>query len=170
MMYYLLMPVFVLILMAFQSTFLELLFFGTIGVEISLLVVIYAGFRLDIVRGGSLAFIFGFFMDAMTSVIPGIYVIIYMMVFFVSELISDKVYAESFSFVMGYSLLCSLFEGVVIVSACRIFYGIDVVNSMLTLYVPQSIILALLSPFVFWACKRVEESLNEATPQSLNRL
>jgi len=170
MMYYLLMPVFALVLMAFQATFFELLFFGTISVEVSLLVVIYAGFRLDVVRGGSLALIFGFFMDAMTSVIPGIYVFIYITVFFVSELISDKVYAESLPFVMGYCLLSSLFEGLVIVSACRIFYGIDVVDSMFTFYIPQSIILALLSPFVFWACKRVEESLNEATPKSLSRL
>jgi len=92
MIYYLLMPVFALWLLVFQTTVLVLFVFGKIKLEISLLLVIYAGFHLDLIKGGILALVLGAFLDCMTSLIPGFHVIFYMLIFIISKSISYRVY------------------------------------------------------------------------------
>jgi len=51
MIYYLLMPFLSIILVILQSTITDVIFFGRLVFDLSLIVVIYAGFRLDLVRG-----------------------------------------------------------------------------------------------------------------------
>ena len=92
--YFLLLPL-VLLLVVFQKSVLDLFFFGRIGVELSLILVIYAGFRMDTVRGAFLSFIVGFFMDCMMGSVSGLYTLLYVCIFFVSALVSLRVYAET---------------------------------------------------------------------------
>ena len=61
MIYYLLLPILLLLLVIVQITILDLFSLGWIGMEISLIVVIYAGFHLDALRGGILSLLLGFF-------------------------------------------------------------------------------------------------------------
>jgi len=56
MIYYLLLPVLLLLLVIVQITILELFSLGWVGMELSLIVVIYAGFHLDALRGASFHF------------------------------------------------------------------------------------------------------------------
>ncbi|HEX7539367.1 MAG TPA: hypothetical protein VF358_03605, partial [Syntrophales bacterium] len=65
--YYIVLPFFTILLVVLQRTLLELLFGGRIGVEVSLILVIYAGFHLDVVRGGILAFLAGFLLDCVSG-------------------------------------------------------------------------------------------------------
>ena len=67
-----------LLLVVVQTTILDFLTLGWIGMEISLIVVIYAGFHLDALRGGILSLMLGFFLDCLTSAIFGLYMFLYM--------------------------------------------------------------------------------------------
>jgi rod shape-determining protein MreD len=67
MIYYLLLPFLSIILVILQSTITDVIFSGRLVFELSLIVVIYAGFRLDLARGAVLAFITGFVFDTVAS-------------------------------------------------------------------------------------------------------
>ena len=65
--YYLLLPVLSILVVALQTTIADILFSGRLVIEISLIAVIYAGFRLELPKGSILAFVFGFvFMRILT--------------------------------------------------------------------------------------------------------
>ena len=68
-------PVAAAFLVIVQITILDLFSLGWIGMEISLIVVIYAGFHLDALRGGILSLVLGFFLDCLTSAIFGLYTV-----------------------------------------------------------------------------------------------
>ncbi len=69
--FYLVLLPLALLLVLFQKSILYLFFFGRVDVEISLILVIYAGFRLGVLRGALLSFVVGFFMDCMTGSVSG---------------------------------------------------------------------------------------------------
>ena len=77
MIYYLIMPFLSLLLLIFQVNILDLVFFGKIGLEISLLIVIFAGFRLSMAKGGTLSFVLGFIFDCITGSITGFHTFFY---------------------------------------------------------------------------------------------
>ena len=112
--YFLLLPL-VLLLVVFQKSVPDLFFFGRIGVEISLILVIYAGFRMDTIRGAFLSFMAGFFMDCMMGSVSGLYTLLYVCIFFVSALVSLRVYAEGVILIMTFTFLCALSQGLFIV-------------------------------------------------------
>ena len=88
MIYYLLLPVFSLFLLTIQVGVFDALFFGKIAPEISLIVVVYAGFFMSVMRGGTLSVILGFFLDTITGgVNPGFFLFSYPLIFLVLSLI-----------------------------------------------------------------------------------
>ena len=93
MIYYLLLPMLLLLLVIFQITILELFSFGWIGIELSLIVVIYLGFHLNALRGGVLSLLLGFFLDCLTSAIFGLYMFLYVLIFYLSNIVGGKIYA-----------------------------------------------------------------------------
>ncbi|HEX7504185.1 MAG TPA: hypothetical protein VF336_02860, partial [Syntrophales bacterium] len=99
--YFIVLPIFATLLIVLQKTLLDLLFGGRIGVEVSLILVVYAGFHLDMVRGGVLAFLMGFLLDCVSGTIMGLYTFIYVMLFILSYLLSPKIYGERMLFIMG---------------------------------------------------------------------
>jgi hypothetical protein len=170
MIYYLLMPVFSIVLLAFQTTLFDLLFLGKIGVEVSLVLVVYAGFSLDIAKGGILSFILGFFLDCITSVVPGLFVFIYLLIFFISKIVSFKVYAEGILFIMGFTFLCALIEGVIIVTLYKTLYGINIFRDLSSIFLPQSLVVGIISPALFSLFYRLEVLLNAGETISSDRL
>ena len=89
MLYYLLLPFLSILLIVLQSTITDIIFSGRLVFEISLIVVIYAGFRLDLIRGTILAFILGFVFDCVAGSVLGLFTLIYVIVFLFSFFISD---------------------------------------------------------------------------------
>ena len=77
MIFYIVLPFLSLLLIVIQTMIADIFFFGKIGVELSLILVIYAGFRLDIMKGGILSFILGFFRDCINCSISGPYTFLY---------------------------------------------------------------------------------------------
>jgi cell shape-determining protein MreD len=149
MIYYLLMPVFAILLLVFQSTVLDLLTFGKIKLEISLLLVIYAGFHLDIIKGGVLSLVLGAFLDCVTSLIPGFHVLFYVFIFFISKQVSTRVYLEGISFIVIFTFFCVFLEGVVIFFVYLFMFDINISNDIFNTYLPQSLVLCAIGPACF---------------------
>jgi len=57
---------------------------GRLVFELSLIVVIYAGFRLDLIRGSILAFVLGFVFDCVSGSVLGLFTFIYVVIFLCS--------------------------------------------------------------------------------------
>jgi rod shape-determining protein MreD len=154
--YYIVLPFFATLLIVLQRTLLDLLFGGRIGVEVSLVLVIYAGFHLDMVKGGVLAFLLGFLLDCVSGTIMGLYTFIYVMVFILSFLLSPRIYGERMLFIMGYTFVCALLEGLVIFAVYWFIYGTDVSPGLLRTYLPQALVAGVLSPALFTLFNHLE--------------
>jgi rod shape-determining protein MreD len=160
MIHYLLLPVLLLLLVIVQITILELFSFGWIGIEVSLVVVIYLGFHLDAFRGGILSLLLGFFLDCLTSAIFGLYMFLYVLIFFLANIVGGKIYAGKPAMIASFTALCTLLEGMVIVLFYRFVFGADILAAIPKIFVPQAVAVGCLSPIVFILLKRFEVFLH----------
>ena len=160
MIYYLLLPMLLLLLVIFQITILELFSFGWIGIELSLIVVIYLGFHLDTLRGGLLSLLLGFFLDCLTSAIFGLYMFLYVLIFYLSNHVGGKIYAGKPAMIASFTALCTLLEGLVIVLFYRSVFGADILDAIPKIFVPQAVVVGCLSPLCFILLQRFEVFLH----------
>jgi len=160
MIHYLLLPILLLLLVIFQITILELFSFGWIGIEISLIVVIYLGFHLDGLRGGILSLLLGFFLDCLTSAIFGLYMFIYILIFYLSNLVGGKIYAGNPALIALFAALCTLLEGLVIVLFYHFVFAADILYAIPKIFVPQAVVVGCLSPLCFILIQRFEVFLH----------
>jgi len=163
--YYVLMPIFSLLLLIFQVSFLDLIFFGKIGIEISLIVVIYAGFHLSIARGGSLAFVMGFIFDCITGSITGFHTFIYVLVFLAARLTSRRVYSEGTLFIVIFTIAASFAQGIFLSLIYVFIYNVENFMKILWIFIIQSIIAGFLSPAVFLLMDKLESVFYVGEPQ-----
>ena len=131
-----------------------------ISLEISLIVVIYSGFHLDAFRGGLISLVLGFFLDCLTSAIFGLYTFLYIVIFFFSMMVAGKVYAEKPLFISSFTGLCAFLEGLAIVLLYRFFFGADILYAIPKIFIPQAVLLGLLSPLLFRLFERFEVFLH----------
>ena len=160
MIHYLLLPMLLLFLVIVQFTILELFSFGWIGIEISLIVVVYLGFHLDALRGGLLSLLLGFFLDCLTSAIFGLYMFLYVLIFFISYHVGGKIYAGKPALIASFTALCTLLEGLVIVLFYRFVFGADIFDAIPKIFVPQAVVVGCLSPLCFILLQRFEVFLH----------
>jgi rod shape-determining protein MreD len=160
MIYYLLLPWLLLLLVIVQSTILDVFTLKWISMEISLIVVIYAGFHLDAFRGSLLSLVLGFFLDCLTSAIFGLYTFLYIVIFYFSLVVAGKVYAEKPAFIASFTGLCTLLEGLTIVLLYRVFFGLDILYAIPKIFIPQAVVLGLLSPLFFRLLQHFEVLLH----------
>jgi len=156
MIYFLLLPLLLLILVVVQTTILDLFSLGWISIEISLIVVIYAGFHLDALRGGILSLVLGFFLDCLTSAIFGLYTFLYILIFYLAMIVAGKVYGEKPTLIASFTGICTLLEGLVIVLFYRFVFGADILYAIPKVFLPQAVVMGLLSPLLFRLLHRFE--------------
>jgi rod shape-determining protein MreD len=149
MIYYLILPLLLLFLVVIQITILDLVLLGWITVEISLIVVIYSGFHLDALRGGILSLMLGFFLDCLTSAIFGLYTFLYCLIFYLSMIVAGRTYAGNPVLIASFTGICTILEGLVIVLLYRFLFGADILGVIPRIFIPQAVVLGLLSPLVF---------------------
>jgi len=149
MIFYVLVPWFLLMLVVFQHAVLGTIFFHSIAVEISLVLVIYAGLRMAVIRGSILSLILGLIMDCITGVCTGFYALIYTSIFLMVYLVSLQVYAKSTPFVVLFTLCCGLIEGIWLLALNQMIYGTNVLPDLVLYFLPQLVIVSLISPFLF---------------------
>jgi rod shape-determining protein MreD len=160
MIHYLFLPMLLLLLVIAQITILELFSFGGIGIEISLIVVIYLGFHLDALRGGILCLLLGFFMDCLTSAIFGLYMFLYVLIFYISNIAGGRIYAGRPALIASFTALCTLLEGIVIVLFYRFVFGADILDAIPKIFVPQAVVVGCMSPLFFILLKHFEVFLH----------
>lgn len=166
---YILLPLFSLLLIVFQMMIADIVFFGKIGMELSLILVIYAGFRLDVIRGGCLSFIIGFMRDCITCSISGLYTLLYVFVFLISLTASSRISPGKQFFIMIFTLICALLEGMLVIVIHPLLYGGDISSHALRIYLPQALIVSGLSPLLFKLFNRIEVILNGRAAQPVER-
>jgi hypothetical protein len=166
---YLFLPLMGLFLVVFQTSVLDLFFMGDIGVELSLVLVIYAGFRMSILHGALLSFLLGFFLDCMMGSISGLFTLLYVCIFFTSVLVSMRVYAEQMSLIMIFTFLCAIFEGLSIVLFYRVMYDINMFGNIIRVFLPQALVVGVLSPLFFKLLTFFEVLFHEGNPQPAQR-
>jgi rod shape-determining protein MreD len=170
MIYYLLLPALLLLLVIVQITILDLFSLGWISIEVSLIVVIYAGFNLDDLRGGILSLLLGFFLDCLTSAIFGLYMFLYVFIFFLSTIVAERVYAGKATLIASFTGLCTLLEGMAIVLLYRFIFGVDILYVIPKIFIPQAIVVGILSPLFFGLFKRFEVFVHEEDQRPAQRL
>ena len=156
MIYYLMLPVFSLALIVFQTTVLDLFFLGKIGFEVSLILVVYAGLYLDVIKGGILAVVLGFFLDCITGSMTGFFILIYVMIFFLSKVVSSRFYPEGIAFIMGFTFTCVFSKGIITILIYYLIYDVNLSHNILRIFLPQALVAGVLSPALFSIFDRLE--------------
>ncbi len=167
---YLLLPVLLLLLVIAQITILDLFSLGWIGMEISLIVVIYSGFHLDALRGGIVSLLLGFFLDCLTSTIFGLYMFLYVLIFFLSRIVAGRVYGEKPFLIASFTALCTLLEGLVVVLLYRAAFSADIFYVIPRIFIPQALVVGLMSPIFFNLFERFEVFLHAENRRPARRI
>jgi rod shape-determining protein MreD len=161
MIYYLLLPFLSILLVVLQASIADILFSGRLILEISLIVVIYAGFRLDLIKGLTLAFILGFVYDCLAGSVLGLFTFIYMVIFLCSFFVSIRLSTEK--------LICSFLEEILVILFYNLAYGLDIVKKTPLIFPPQAVLISLLAVLFFYLMRRTEGFLYGKAFQSTER-
>ena len=143
-----------MIVLGLQMVLSNLLFDGNLVVEISLILVIYAGFKLNLINGGIFSFTLGFFMDCLMSSVSGLYALLYLIIFLVASLVSAHIYGEKKLFIVVFVGLCAFAEGGLVMIFYKLVYGLDKFHYLGDVLLPQAIIAGLLAPSFFSLFRR----------------
>lgn len=159
--YILFLPLISLLLIIFQASVTDILFSGKINLEISLLLVVYAGFHLKVIKGFILSFLLGFFLDCIAGQISGLFTFIYTFLFFISLLVYHRVYPKRrLLFIMLFTLMCVLLEQLLVILFNELIYGVNLLPHILRTFLPQALVLSIISPAFFNILSRFEVLLN----------
>jgi len=167
--YYISLPFFSLALIVSQMMIEDIVFSGRIAVELSLIVVIYSGFRLDVLRGGILSFILGFMHDCLTCSLSGLYTLIYVLIFLISKLASLRISPGKPFLIISFTFLCALFEGMMIILFYPLFFGGGISAHAIISYLPQIFIVSTVSPILFRVFNWTEATLYGRESQPVKR-
>jgi rod shape-determining protein MreD len=159
MMYYILLPFVAVVLVVLQSKLAEILFSGLLTLELSLIVVIYAGFRLNLWKGAALSFVVGLSMDCLSGSVLGLFTLLYVCIFLLAWFASSQIDSERLYLIAGFSLICSLAESLAMVLLYQFVFEFDMVDKILPVLVPQILLVSVLSVCFFYAMRRVERLL-----------
>jgi rod shape-determining protein MreD len=154
--YYLLLPFFSIMLVVLQIAIADIIFSGRLVIELSIIVIIYAGYRIDLIRGSVLAFVLGFMFDCLAGSVLGLYTFIYILIFLFSFFLSASLTTQKMHFIAIFALICSLLEEFIIFLFYNLAYGFNVLNNTILTFLPQALIISLLAPVFFYLMRRVE--------------
>lgn len=150
MIYYLTLPVLSILLIALQSIITDVIFLNRLMFEISFMAVIYAGFRLDLIRGVVLAFMIGLMFDYIGGVLPGLSAFIYMIVFLCSFFVSEWLNTEKIHVIVLFAFLCTLAKEVALMMLYYLIFDIDPLNSSFLMLFVQASVIGLCAPLFFY--------------------
>lgn len=145
-----------------QSTITDVVFSGRLVFDLSLIVVIYAGFRLDLVRGSLLAFVMGFVFDCVAGSVLGLFTFIYVIIFLFSFFASGRLATERVYIIVLFGFFCTFLEDLMVILFYLAFKFNVSVNVYLVL-IPKALIVGLFAPVFFYMMRRVEVFFYERT-------
>jgi rod shape-determining protein MreD len=155
MIYYLLLPFLSLLLIVLQNTIADVIFSGRLVLEISIIILVYAGFRVNLIKGAISAFVLGFMYDCITGSVLGLFTLIYILIFLFSFFVSTRLITERMPFIAFFTLFCAFLEKFIVVLFYNLAYGFDVLHTP-AVFLLQALIIGLLAPVFFYMMRRVE--------------
>lgn len=158
---YIFLPLYALIAIIFQVSVLDLPFGGRLHIELSLILVILAAFRLRVLPGCFFSIWLGIFYDALVGQQPGLYSLLYMIIYGVSFLVYREIYLSRSTLLMMYVFVCSLIKGsLVVIYDSVTSLGLAVaLGEMIQIYLFQALAHALISPYILHLFNRIGFSL-----------
>ncbi|MBN1474394.1 MAG: hypothetical protein JW914_07245, partial [Syntrophaceae bacterium] len=156
MVYFLFLPILSILLIALQIAVADILFSGRLVIELSLIAVIYAGFRLDLIKGAALAFVFGFVFDCLVGSVTGLFTLIYLFIFIVSFAVSFIMDTDKLHFVALFGFVCALIEQLLVVLFYNLILNFDSTFSIPFVLLPQAMLIGLFTPLFFYLMRRLE--------------
>jgi rod shape-determining protein MreD len=156
MIYYLLLPLIAVGLIVLQTVLADLLFSGWITLELSLIVVIYTGFRMDLVKGMMLAALMGFVLDCLSGAVIGLHTFIYLLVFTLSFFTSLRMVSEKNYLIALFSVFCCALESLIVSLVYRFVLNYEMPGITLLVFVPQTLLLGMLSVGFFYGMRKIE--------------
>ena len=169
MIYYLLLPFVSVLLIVLQNTLADILFSGWLTLELSLVVVMYAGFRLDLTRGMFLAFVMGIMFDCVSGSVLGQFTLIYLLIYLFAFFISFRIVSEKLHLIALFGLSCSLLEYLVLMVIYHFVFDFDMVGNVLIIFVLQALLITVLSVGFFYAMRKIEGLIYGKTMQPPQR-
>jgi rod shape-determining protein MreD len=169
MIYYLLLPFLSILLVVLQISIADILFSGRLMLEISLIAVIYAGFRLDLIKGLISAFILGFVYDCLTGSVLGLFTFIYMVIFLCSFLVSVRLSTEKVYLIALFVLICSFLEEILVILFYNLAYGLEIVKKTPLIFFHQAMVISLFAVLFFYLVRRTEGIMYGKAFQSTQR-
>lgn len=166
MIFFVLFPVGALVVIVMQVFAADFLFGGALGMEISLLFVIYAGFYWSVLRGLWAAMVFGFMLDTLTGTAPFFYLIFYVLVFVGARLASYRIYGEAGIAVMAATFICACIQAFLAVLIGIFSGGSFLFSGDPGLAAVNAAFLALISPLLFYLFKKIEDVVNAQPRQA----
>ncbi len=169
MIFYLVLPFWAVALVVAQTVLADVLFSGWLVIEASLVVVICAGFRLNVVRGLILALVMGFVFDCLTGSVMGLFMLVYMVVFLLTFFVSERLVTEKLYIIAFFSLILSLMETLFLLLFYQWIYGINLAGSLLSVFLPQALMVSVMAVGFFYAMHRIEEMIYGKSMHSSQR-
>lgn len=155
MLYYFLLPLLSILLIILQSTLSDVILSGRLVLELSLIVVIFAGFHLDIIRGAVLAFMLGLIFDCVSGPVLGLFTFIYVVIFLFSFFASERLATEKMSTVVLFSFFCALLKDFMVILFYSLAFRMDMTKIHLV-FLPQALMVSLFAPLFFYLLRRLE--------------
>ena len=163
MIYYLLLPLVSILMVVVQTTLPEIISFRLAPLELSLVLVAFAGFRLTLARGSMLAFMLGFTLDCLCSTIVGFFTTVYVIVYFLAYFLSLQADTGKRLLVVVFTFFATLLEGILLILLRKYVFHINGFATVARIVVVQAVVLAALSPLLCDMFQRLEVFLLHGT-------
>jgi len=149
MIFFLTAPFFLLLLVVFQHAVTGEIVPGAPCLELSLVVVLYMGFRLHLVRGATMALLLGFILDCITGSVSGFFILVYFALFVLGYAIAPHVYGEGPGFIVLLTIAGGLMKAILVALLNYLVYCIHNIGDLFRFFLPQLVIMGAISPFAF---------------------
>lgn len=154
MFHYLFLLILAILLIVLQSTVTDIIFSSYFVFEMSLVIVIYAGFRLEMIKGLLLAFFLGFILDCVSGSVPGLLSFIYIIVFLCSFFISDFLDTEKNHVIALYCFICVFLKEIMLQIFYYLVFDVGPRPYMYAIIFMQSLVVGLIAPVFFYFIDR----------------
>ena len=95
---------------------------------------------------------------------------LYILIFYLSMIVEGKVYARKPALIASFTGLCTLLEGLVIVLLYRFVFGANIFYVIPKIFIPQAIVVGILSPLFFSLFQRFEVFLHAEDRRPARRI
>lgn len=154
MIYYILLLISSVFLIVLQSMITDVIFSNYFMFEMSLVIVIYAGFHLDLIKGTVMAFLLGLFVDCVGGAVLGLYPFLYIIVFWSSFFISDLMDTEKTHVVIFFSFFCVLLKEIMLNTFYYMAYNINLFLNTYYIIFTHALVISLVAPLIFYLMDR----------------